>query len=642
MKKMKKTIAMLMVYLMAVTLLPIGGFTTIANAEENIPKYSKTTDLYFTNVFQYKDKSLVSYTTKKNEYGYISHMHADTISLFDNGQEKYIEKETFTGPVYFNGANNFVTYERYGINSNYDFNENHYKQYNFDTDKVTKFDDSEIKKDVKEIIAKKLNVSINYNYGYLNHKYILDNNNNTCIEFNLYDINTKKSYCGVYNKTGIEFIRQGLNHLDGVSFNKDGSFNFVENTTYQDNKLKINKVKDNEIVSTKEIVIPKNIFCADVKTSENRVFLMNADYPSYKNISIYEYWLEGNQYKEKSSYKLASSIEYGSERMKFKKDCNNNIWLLQDENNHRYVCKIEDGKAVKKYEVEPYMDYLYVYDDDNIVVTSQKGSTIINAKNNTNPPVEEDKKVETKPVVTPGEKETKVEVKEKLTPNATNVVKADNVKGKAEVILTDIDTIKNENGAIEVTINGNETVKVPFAAISKNIPEGAKSVTVTLSTEENSDILKGLNAVGKVYNFDLTVEDKDGNKTSIHNFAEGTLAEITLTLTDEDMKNMDLTKAVVYYYNEETKKLEPMETSINGNKVTFKTPHFSKYIIAEKINDATNVDGNSGTTANTSNSSAVSPKTGDTNNIAMLVAIAAISLIGVLVITKKNLKSSEK
>ena len=403
-------------------------------------------------------------------------------------------------------------------------------------------------------------------------------------------------------------------------------------------KYKIRKIKDGKEISLNYICRELNApYLNCIKLETDKIWCR--EYGEKAEPKIILYSLEGNEYKEKSSYDVVDGGYYMRTCVESR---DGNIWLLQDENNHRYVSKIEDGKAVKKYEVEPYMDYLYVYDDNNIIVTSQKGSTIINAKNNTNPPVEEDKKVETKPVVTPGEKETKVEVKEKLTPNGTNVVKADNITGKAEVILTDIDTIKNENGAIEVTINGNETVRLPFAAISKNIPEGAKSVTVVLSTEENSDILKGLKTVGKVYNFDLIVEDKNGDKTSIHNFAEGTLAEITLTLTDEEMKNIDLTKAIVYYYNEETKKLEPMETSINGNKVIFKTPHFSKYIIAEKINDATNVDGNSGTTANTSNPSAVSPKTGDTKNIAMLVAVAAISLIGVLVIAKKNVKSSEK
>ena len=51
-----------------------------------------------------------------------------------------------------------------------------------------------------------------------------------------------------------------------------------------------------------------------------------------------------------------------------------------------------------------------------------------------------------------------------------------------------------------------------------------------------------------------------------------------------------------------------METSVNGNEVTFKTPHFSKYVVAEKIETKTEeVASNEGSNgSNASNGTTVS------------------------------------
>ena len=83
-----------------------------------------------------------------------------------------------------------------------------------------------------------------------------------------------------------------------------------------------------------------------------------------------------------------------------------------------------------------------------------------------------------------------------------------------------------------------------------------------------------------MFSFELLVTKEEG-QVSIHNFADGEV-EVTLALTDEDLKGLDRSKLVVLYYNEETKEYEQMETVVDGNNVTFKTPHFSKFIVAEK------------------------------------------------------------
>ena len=87
--------------------------------------------------------------------------------------------------------------------------------------------------------------------------------------------------------------------------------------------------------------------------------------------------------------------------------------------------------------------------------------------------------------------------------------------------------------------------------------------------------------------------------------------EVTLALTDEDLKGLDRSKLVVLYYNEETKEYEEMKTVVDGNNVTFKTPHFSKFIVAEKeiISDGES-NKEEGTTGNGSGSNGL----GSNNN----------------------------
>ena len=108
----------------------------------------------------------------------------------------------------------------------------------------------------------------------------------------------------------------------------------------------------------------------------------------------------------------------------------------------------------------------------------------------------------------------------------------------------------------------------------------------------------------------------------MHNFKDG-LAEITITLTDEELKGLDKSKLAVFYYNEETNKFEVMDTKIDGNKVIFTTSHFSKFIVAEK--------------ASNSNNGEVLPQTGGTLDMNGLLALGIMAtLAGIFVIKRKR------
>lgn len=149
---------------------------------------------------------------------------------------------------------------------------------------------------------------------------------------------------------------------------------------------------------------------------------------------------------------------------------------------------------------------------------------------------------------------------------------------------------------------------------------------------ENSELLKGLKSVNKVFDFNLQIEYADKSVKSIHKFADG-VAEITLALTDEDLKTLDKNKIKVLYYNEETKKYEALETSVDGNNITFKTSHFSKFIVAEIDNAGQSV-----------NDITASVKTGDNNssrNILLFGVFALLSLGGITIMGYSKLRKNK-
>ena len=108
-----------------------------------------------------------------------------------------------------------------------------------------------------------------------------------------------------------------------------------------------------------------------------------------------------------------------------------------------------------------------------------------------------------------------------------------------------------------------------------------------MKIKEDTTITSGIKGVKKVFEFNLYIKNGD-EITNIHNFKDG-VATITLKLSNEDLKGLNKENLSVFNYNEATKTFEQLETTINGNEVTFKTSHFSKFIIAEKVKNENGV-----------------------------------------------------
>lgn len=595
MNKMKKIMAIVISYLMIVTILPMSSIVALANDTEVKQYFEYNYATNFGEVALYKNKA--TYIKNKydrnynNTYIYQPYIY----SLIDG-----VEKELFdveTEGIVANTLGEKVYYHVMGLVG--------IVEYDFAKEELVIVDEKVDYKGIYERVVEKHNLQ-GYEIQVIPGTDLYDSLGNKITKTMIRAIKNQviKDYI-VINDGKNEYISDELSSMFGNITTLEYIYNdggiYIVTHDEKTKILTIFRLEEGKIVQNKKI---ENVDVFDrIMVSENNLYIVSED-----NV-LSEYVTKNNQYIFNKSY--------GTINGDITVDANNNVWLLQSKNNHKYVCKIEDGKLVKKYEVFRMMDTLNVYDDENLMVSFDEGYTHITKKSTSdnnnggnNNTTEDKNEVVVKPEVNETvDGTTKVEVGT-LTSGATNVIEATvgNNVDKVEVTLTDVETIKKGKGAVTVKLNDGNKINLPFSILSDEMLDGAKEVKVEFTAKEDKNITGGLKAVNKVFSFELLVTKEEG-QVSIHNFADGEV-EVTLALSDKELEGLDRSKLVVLYYNEETKEYEEMKTVVNGNNVTFKTTHFSKFIIAEKeiiLDNAGN--GSTGTTTGTTNTGSTTTTT---------------------------------
>lgn len=241
-----------------------------------------------------------------------------------------------------------------------------------------------------------------------------------------------------------------------------------------------------------------------------------------------------------------------------------------------------------------------------------------------------------------------VSVRKPLDKDGNNVITTD-ASNAASIVIENTDAMKEGKGSLTLNVGAN-TISLPFTAFDPKLIKNSSTVTINATIEDGSSLTKGLKAVSKIFKFEAIVEG-NGNKTAVHKFSNEAEATITITLSDEELKGLDKSKLAIFYYNEETKKFEEMDTKVDGNKVTFKTPHFSEYIIAEKQvasntgntnTGSTNTGTTSGSTANSGSTTtststpATIVKTGSVIDSNILIVFGILAIAGGAVIIRRK------
>ncbi|CAG9606617.1 S8 family serine peptidase [Pseudoneobacillus rhizosphaerae] len=152
------------------------------------------------------------------------------------------------------------------------------------------------------------------------------------------------------------------------------------------------------------------------------------------------------------------------------------------------------------------------------------------------------------------------------TKKVTTVVKAADLKAVAGL---------NKNITIST---GTESVDLPASVISALTLVQADNVTFEISKAAAKDVpaTKGHNTISDVLNLNIQLE-KDGKQTAFTAFAQ----PVTVSVSVKDKKFADKRKAAAYYLNEDTGVWEYVGGKVSGENFTFRTNHFSQYVVIE-------------------------------------------------------------
>jgi len=173
---------------------------------------------------------------------------------------------------------------------------------------------------------------------------------------------------------------------------------------------------------------------------------------------------------------------------------------------------------------------------------------------------------------------------------------ADGLPDKVEIDITKTDPLKKDTDGDG--INDGDELDLgldPLKADSKGdgIKDSERSLTYTIN-EDNLGISMEIKGKGNIASTTIdviknsTFNDMDGLLDTVYNFytsgkIDSATVKIKYNIEDITRKGLDEANLTLYYFNEETKKLESLPTIVDKeNKIlTVTLKHFSKYVIGD-------------------------------------------------------------
>ena len=112
--------------------------------------------------------------------------------------------------------------------------------------------------------------------------------------------------------------------------------------------------------------------------------------------------------------------------------------------------------------------------------------------------------------------------------------------------------------------------------------------------------------------------------------------ELSITISKETLKGIDLSKAKMYYISDDGKVQELSDLTVNADgSITVKISHASKYVLsATPLANATSTAVTTAAAATTVAATAANPKTGSAQTIPMLATVALLGLSSIAIVAK--------
>jgi uncharacterized protein YjdB len=225
------------------------------------------------------------------------------------------------------------------------------------------------------------------------------------------------------------------------------------------------------------------------------------------------------------------------------------------------------------------------------------------------------------------------------------IVPLENINsGSVPIELDAIQAGQNSNMSFVAKID-NVDITMPSGVVDiakyTNSPENSFLVVSVLPIGSSENSTSQFKIAGKTFEISMQIIDENGKVTDIHNFDNNKKVKLTIHLSEEDLKGLNIKKLSAYYFNISTNKWEEISGGTfdkETSSFTFETSHFTEFAIMESTNENTNentnVSTNENVSENTSSTSSI-PKTGSqldlTNVISMglmLIGIGTIFLVG--------------
>ena len=187
-----------------------------------------------------------------------------------------------------------------------------------------------------------------------------------------------------------------------------------------------------------------------------------------------------------------------------------------------------------------------------------------------------------------------------------------------------------------IFIDSNDTrITIPKKILEDNSSE---ELIFKQKIYEDKDLLANIKSVGKI--FDLSLVSKDGK--TITDFGDSKV-KVSITLTEDQLKNLNTNKLAAYYYNENKNTWEKIDGGIFNNgssRFEFETNHFTKFTIVDESKDEDKLvntnDSNKGTTSSKTTIGKILTKTGTAASKEVMLTLSTILATVGIVLMRKN------
>jgi uncharacterized protein YjdB len=215
------------------------------------------------------------------------------------------------------------------------------------------------------------------------------------------------------------------------------------------------------------------------------------------------------------------------------------------------------------------------------------------------------------------------------------VIPLENINSGSVPIALDVIQEGQNNNLNLVAKIGNVNISMPSSVVDiakyTNSPENSFLVVSVLPISSSQNSTSQFMIAGKTFEISMQIIDENGKVTDIHNFDNNKKVKITIHLSEEDLKGLDIEKLSAFYFNVSTNKWE----EISGGKFdkatsnfTFETSHFTEFAVMESTIAATNNTGSI-------------PKTGSPMDLTIVISMGLMLIgIGVLFIVGRGFKKN--